>query len=311
MLSLRDLRLALLDASGGAFLRYLLVLRRAQKDEIGTRKSAQCRNVAILQPTDLDATADDGKSGELFILGSGPSALELTHSKKERMRAGTTIGLNSWALHDFIPDAYSFEEMEDDNYLSVARGLSSMLRQPTVLASKPLILHLRSRTKTPTQRLVSVPQALEKGIRYYGRVRPETKEVRNLESDLASILRAQLSGAIAPSILIDNGMSVARMISLGILRGFSKIVLVGVDLNSSRYFFEIEPSFLSRHNLSDFNPWISRSLNHDTEETENRNFPASVFLPALANAARAVTGVEVLVGSANSKLANNLEVFSW
>lgn len=311
MVSLRDIFSPLVETSGAARLRHWLTLRRALRDDIGTRTSAQHRNLEILQTKDLVVPTGSGRTAELFILGTGPSVLELTAANKERMRAGTTVGLNSWALHDFVPDAYSFEEMEDDNYVPVARGLSTALDKEEVKKAKPLIFHLRSRLSTPPQRLVAIPPELQTRIRYYGRVNPETRKIRNLESDLVSILEAHRSGGIAPHVMIDSGMSVARMVSLGILRQFKTIVLVGVDLNTPRYFFEEDPSYLARHNLADFNPWISRSKNHDTEETKNRHFSASDFLPALARAAETVSGVEVYVGSANSKLSRDLRVFSW
>jgi hypothetical protein len=99
------------------------------------------------------------------------------------------------------------------------------------------------------------------------------------------------------------------MVSLGIVRGYSSIVLVGVDLNTNRYFFEVDPSHLSRHGLTDFNPWISRTPAHDTEHTENRNFAASEFLPALARASEAIGGPKVSVISSSSKLAESLPLY--
>jgi hypothetical protein len=227
------------------------------------------------------------------------------------MRAGTTIGLNSWALHDFIPDAYSFEEMENDDYLSVAAGLSSVLAREEVIAANPLLLHLRSRLGTPSRRLVSIPPQLHRNLRYYGRVTVETRKITNLETDLIGLLGTQRSGAIASHVLIDSGLSVARMMSLGILRGFSSIILVGVDLNSSSYFFENDPSYLARHDLQDFNPWIGRTGHHDTEDKLNRNFGASEFIPALASASLATGGPRVYVGSPSSKLTKDLAVFTW
>ena len=311
MITARDALAPLLEAPGASSLRHRLTLRRARRDDAGTRLSAQRRDVALLQDVDLVVPADRARSGELFILGSGPSALELTEANKQRMRAGTTIGLNSWALHDFIPDAYSFEEMENDQYVSVAAGLSAVLARQEVLDANPLVLHLRSRLSTPPRRLVSIPPELHSNTRYYGRVNVETRSVRNLEYDLVALLRAHRDGALAPHVLIDSGLSVARMISLGILRGFASIVLIGVDLNSSQYFFEVDPLYLKKNNLNDFNPWVSRAKIHDTEETLNRNFPASTFIPALARASAATGGPAVYVGSTTSKLSSEIEVFRW
>jgi hypothetical protein len=135
------------------------------------------------------------------------------------MRAGTTIGLNSWVLHDLIPDAYSFEEMENDDYVSGVAGLSSALARQEVIAANPLVLHLRGRLGTPSRRLVSVPPEPHLNTRYYGRVNVETRRIGNLKTDLIGVLGAQRSGAVASHVLIDSVLSVARMMSLGILLG--------------------------------------------------------------------------------------------
>lgn len=311
MVTLREVLAPMLEAQGASRLRRRLALRRAEHDDRGTRLSAQHRNVAILQSADLGVPRGPGRSAELFILGSGPSVLELSDASKLRMRAGTTIGLNSWALHDFIPDAYSFEEMKNDNYVSVAAGLSTALSRQEVIAANPLVLHLRSRLGTPSRRLVSVSPELHLNTRYYGRVNVETRKLQNLEADLVALLQAQRSGAIAPHVLIDSGLSVARMMSLGIVRGFRSIILIGVDLSSSRYFFEEDPSYLARHNLHDFNPWIGRTAHHPTEETLTRNFAASEFIPALASASLSSGGPRVYVGSQSSKLSKSIDVFAW
>ena len=242
MVPLRSALWPLLENPLASGFRHGLTLQMARREERGPALSADHRKVKLLGESDLVAPLTLGQPSELFILGSGPSVLSLTQQQLERMRAGTTIGLNSWALHDFIPDAYSFEEMEDDRYVPVAQGLSAAIARQEVITSRPLILHLRSRRSTPSSRLVSLPRVLQPNMRYYGRISVQTKQSQNLVGDLAALFRAQRAGSVSPHLLIDCGVSVARMVSIGILRGYRSIVLVGIDFNSSRYFFEEEPS---------------------------------------------------------------------
>ena len=308
MVTIRTLISPLIEAKVASPVRREIALSRGIRDSRGTFLSAKHRDFAVLRETDLQAPLSTNRSSELFILGSGPSVLELTPEHFSRMRQGTTIGVNSWVLHDFIPDAYSFEEMENDGYSAVARGLSQALGHHKVLSAMPHILHLRPRLATPVSRLVEIPEKLKPNTRYYGRFSPETRKAANLMSDLIQLVRAQLNRRIPPHILLDGGFSIARMISLGIARGYSSIVLVGVDLNANRYFFEEDPSHLARHSLSDFNPWKSRTSTHDTEETENRNFAASEFISALARASESVGGPKLFVLSSSSKLAESLPI---
>lgn len=308
MVTLRTLISPLVEAEVASPLRRNLSLSRAARDSRGTLSSAELRGFAVLSETDLLPPTSPSRTSELFILGSGPSVLDLTPEHFSRMRQGTTIGVNSWVLHDFIPDAYSFEEMKK-GYDSVADGLSQALRRQQVLAAEPYILHLRPRLNTPVSRLVAIPEELKPKTRYYGRFLPETRRTANLTGDLVNLIQAQVQGLIPPHTLLDGGFSIARMASLGIARGFSSIVLVGVDLNTNRYFFEEDPSHLARHGLTDFNPWTSRTPAHDTEHTENRNFGASEFLPALARASETFGGPKISVISSSSKLAESLPLY--
>lgn len=49
------------------------------------------------------------RSKTIFILGSGSSINEYTNNEWSEIQSHTSIGLNYWTLHDFIPDAYCFE----------------------------------------------------------------------------------------------------------------------------------------------------------------------------------------------------------
>ena len=308
---MKRLLMRFLEGSSSSLLRRAITVRSARRDEVGTRQSASERNTKLLSPTDLAVPRAPRFSRELFILGTGPSVLNLTKKNIERMKMATTIGLNSWVLHDFIPNAYSFEEMPDDSYITVATGLSTALARQEVIIARPKIFHLRPKLNTPSRRLIDIPAELQSRTVYYGRCTPVTKRIENLEKDLATLLKAQRNGRIASTVMIDGGMSVSRMISLGIQRGFDTIVLVGVDLNSSSHYFELDSSFQTRHGLGDFLPPRGASDSHGTEDTFNRNFPASRFLVALARASEKSNLAKIYVGSDESKLARDLDLFPW
>ena len=160
MISFGSALAPVLEHPSSSHIRRRLTLWRAGREAAGTALSADRRNVLVLKESELARPDSFDRSPELFILGSGPSVLDLTPTQMARMRSGTTIGLNSWALHDFIPDAYSFEEMSDDRYIPVAQGLSAVLARPEVVTSQPLVLHLRARLSTPSRRLISLPPGL-------------------------------------------------------------------------------------------------------------------------------------------------------
>lgn len=311
MVSVRAALSPLIESRLASPLRSLTARRRGRRDGEGTREAARVRNAKVLEQDDLAVPAGGEESADLFILGSGPSVLELRDSDFERISTGTSVGLNSWVLHDFVPDAYGFEEMENDDYVSVAATISKLLGETRITAARPQILHLRPKPHTPSRRLVTIPPALVQNLRYYGRTTVECKKIRNLEHDLTKLIEMKIKRKIPDYVLLDSGSSVARIASLGIARGFARIVLVGVDLNTSDYFFDRDQRFLSNHGLSGFNPSVRRTSSHDTEETFNRPFASSEFLVALSKASRRTGGPQIYVASASSKLAAELPVFPW
>jgi hypothetical protein len=311
MVSPRAALSPLIESRLASPLRSIMAGHRGRLDGQGTVEAARARHAKLLRPEDLTVPAERDRSADLFILGSGPSVLELRTSDFEQIRGGTSIGLNSWVLHEFVPHAYGFEEMENDDYVSVASTISKVLIEPRIAGARPLILHLRPKPDTPSRRLVRIPPSLTQNLRYYGRTTVECRNIRNLEDDLTSLIRMKRQREIPDHVLLDSGSSVARIASLGIVRGFSRIVLIGVDLNTSDYFFDRDRRFLSARGLSTFNPSVQRSDRHDTEETFNRPFSSSEFLSALANASLRAGGPQIYVGSASSKLAADLPVFPW
>lgn len=291
------------------WLRHRVALSHASRDYDGTVMMAKRLGFAVLDGREFEDMR--ALSSTLFILGSGESVEGLTSRQWGFVRRNVSIGINSWAVHDFVPDAYSFEEVESESYSDVSSTLSILLAREEVITRRPQILMLRPHSSTSPERIVQVPSELRSRVRLYGRTTLFTRETSNLPGDLRRVLRSMVSQRIRSGISLDAGMSVSRLITIGARAGFRKIVLIGVDLNSPRYFFDVNPGYWSRRNVEAFNPWRTRGTVHDTEETTTRNFPASVFIPALSSAINAVTGSQVFVSSHSSALASSMPVFRW
>jgi hypothetical protein len=299
----------LAEAPGFGPLRAHLARERAQSDAAGTVMMADRLGLAVL---DTDFLAQfRAKSSTLVVLGSGESVEEVTPSQWELIGGCVSVGLNNWLVHDFIPDIYSLVQMQISADKGARVSMSELLRREAVVKSAPAVLLLRPHSATSSDRVIDIPAGLRERTRVYGRIGVATKNRRNLVRDLRRLIRYSLKGQLPESVAIDEGMSVARMLSLGVRAGFSSIVLVGVDLISTEYFFDINPSYLTRRGLADYNPLKPSGSVHGTEETETRTFAASTFIPAFAEAARQEVGTRVYVSSPSSALANHLPVFDF
>ena len=297
------------EAREMGWFRHQMALIQASRDLRGTVMMSQRLGFAALDDSDLGLMRAQGSV--LFILGSGETVEELTPQQWNLVSQNVSVGINSWAVHDFVPDAYSLEEVESESYSDVSSTLSLLLARREVIARRPRILMLRPHALTSSSRIVSVPDELRAEVRLYGRTAVVTRDINNLGSDIGRVLRAMLSRNIHPGISLDAGMSVSRLITLGARAGFGTIVLVGIDLNSPRYFFDINPGYWERRAVAPFDQWRNRGLVHDTEETVTRSFRATELIPALAGATWSVFGTRVFISSENSALSPFLPVFRW
>ena len=298
-----------LERSHFSSVRDLIALRIAQRDAAGTRMMADRLGLAVLDTNFLAQFR--AKSPTLVVLGSGESVEEITPSQWKIIGDCVSVGINSWLVHEFIPDIYCFEQVQSSLDVDARDSMSALLGREEVVNGAPAVLLLRPHSETPSHRVIEIPSGLRERTRVYGRTSVVTKDRRNLVRDLRQLIRYSVQGQLPESIVLDEGMSVARVLSLGVRAGFSSIVLVGVDLNSTQYFFEINPSYLTRRGMEDYNPWKKRGSVHGTEETETRTFPASTFIPAFAEAARQEVGTRVYVSSSSSALADRLPVFDF
>jgi len=290
--------------------RFRLFLRQARRDSLVASEIS-----ASLGYRDLNLQSSELFIGSardsLFILGSGSSINDLSTENFQTVALGTSIGINVWAVHPFVPDVYSFESASQlDGISGEVEFLEERLRRPEVLEKRPRFVLLRQRIAPGETQIIRFPPELREGVFVYGRVNLVTRLEKNLRRDLALAMDAFSAERMPSNVLLDNGASVVRLIILGLLQGFKEIILVGVDLDERPYFWLAENYAFPDPQLAHFFPRRS-GLPHDTLETTSRPFPVDTVILALADIAQATFGAKVVVGSSDSLLAQQLSVFDW
>jgi len=244
-----------------------------------------------------------GESREkFFILGSSASVEELTSASFDEIRSGTSVGINAWALHSFVPDIYAYEPVPnpDSDHFSTL----SYLNRTEVTSRSPMTLILRPRNPIEASQLEQIPSKLRKGTFLYGRISPYTRQEKNLRKDLPTLLRF-LKKNRGPIITIDSGATIVRMASLAILMGFKKVIFVGVDLKDTRYFWQVNPSYLDRLGISSFDSEQKWQV-HETEMEGFAPFVASTMIRELSTVAERHFGTSFFATSETSRLAKFL-----
>lgn len=248
------------------------------------------------------------KSDTFFILGSGSSVNELSAHNFEEMGRNYAVGINNWGIHPFVPDIYSLDSVpwvgDGQNF----RRSLDLLHRADIVAAQPQLLTVRLSNPVELQHLNTLPQELKRGVHFYGRVTPATREVRNLRGDLSrtiKMLQTEYS-----SVVVDSGASVVRMISIGLALGFRKIVLVGVDLKDTKYFWEDNAAYLSDVII---NVPVNNQRNtvHETTSTWIRPFSVVDMVEAISEVVSNRWYGEVFAASSSSALSNFLPIYPW
>lgn len=214
-------------------------------------------------------------------------------------------------MHPFRPDVYSVEQVEDHRYIAVARLLSDRVASLSEEAMGRSFLYLRPREVNKSEELIKIPRALKPQCYMYGRINPTTQSPGNLEENLNLTLSSIGRPFIPPNILLDSGSSVLRMIALGIHSNIRNIVLVGVDLNSSAYFFE-EQNLREQFDIPiDYNPWLARTSKHPTDLRHGQGFSFTEMVRAIDRLGQRNGMWKIWTGSTNSALAKTLSTYHW
>lgn len=252
-----------------------------------------------------------GASKEFFfILGNGDTVNELTDGDFDFIRNYFSVGLNAWPVHPFVPSAYGFEMwsgLERDNsefgflLKTAARKARSRSAALWILRPKPEQLEQLSEI---------VAGHDDVSLEVYGRANIGSSTREGLRKEIAWELTFLLNPSLRRIVLLDNGASVVRMISLALLTGFKRVILVGVDLKPNPYFW-YNPKFIAK--FGDFTEICRRHPEEgtDTLQTRDRPFGAHEFIVSMSAVAANTFGSEILVSSGGSALAEALNVFSF
>jgi len=268
------------------------------------RESAKREGLATFDPAEL---APKGNR-RLFILGAGGSVLDLTAGHWAVVRAGTSIGMNVWPLHDFVPDAVTFER---SNSHEKAEAISRALNREAYFSAQPRLLCAAPMFhQGPTPR-VTVEAPLRGNMRVYAvgtlPIWDEPAAKHAVRQSLGGLRAGQLPRCVIPGIKA----SLDRLTMLGLALGFQEIVLLGVDLGRRPYFFEEDPSFLGRREVSPFSTGQGQSHTHKSDRRENHGLTVTECINALAEVGAEMFGARIMAGHEASPLAEVLPVFDW
>lgn len=307
----RFVRSGLFESPFMANSRLAISLYEAMREQQHVRAQSRLTGFHIFTPNSFARLLPAKPHADtLFILGSGPSVRELTANHFSHIEEQRSVGINNWGIHKFVPDFFSLESVPSVGDGENLERAISFLRRSEIEQAQPALLVLRPRTGEHLHALESLPRSLQGRTMFYGRISPVTRKTTNLERDLRLTLRQLLIRF--PSVFLDSGASVLRMTGLAVSLKLSRIVFVGVDLNTKSYFWENNRDYpLDKGATMALNNQVQTAALHETMTTQSRPFSVIEMLDSMRKELSAQHGVQMFVASENSELAKIMPTYVW
>jgi hypothetical protein len=179
-------------------------------------------------------------SNTIFILAGGKSINEITDAQWDEIAEHDTIGLNRWPIHEFVPTYYVFELPGSELGQMRQTFLNLLEYRKESYATTPTIIKDIDRTgefiKSSGVESCVIGDLLFSRDTNFPMVSPQLDSQRSLLQSLHS--RGYFRPGRPLDILYRERASISYLLHLSVLLGYQKIVLCGVDMVNSAYFFD-------------------------------------------------------------------------
>lgn len=202
------------------------------------RKDEHCRRkLGIRRFSELDLSRMK-RSDTLFILASGASINQISAVRWEVIRCHDSIGFNFWPVHPFVPTMYFLEAIQDNHPYNMFEPLCRITRRRAQDYAEVVKVVTELRNTFPCGRFAGLSEM--PGDWHTLRTFPVPASTEDEFSYGLNYLRrkglfepAQHSGS-----LFKQASTLSSLIALAIRMQYKRIVLCGVDLNHSEYFYQ-------------------------------------------------------------------------
>lgn len=213
------------------FLNWLRWIRREAKRVANVRAY---RKASGLPAFNLSEFAQRKTSDTLIVLGSGSSINALSEEDWDTIREHDSIGLNFWLLNQFVPDFYMFEVGPTQDRIDHFQTF--LTERAARYESVPMIY---KDTDRHTVNLSSVPSMVVHQFRVLNKINLPLDREDRLQAALRWCLRLRIPQITGLHVFARA--SIVQACALGAMLGYKRIVLAGVDLNNTRYFWSDNP----------------------------------------------------------------------
>ena len=272
------------------YLRHQLLLREgnlkfgAKKWDLGSRKT----------------------SDTLFILGSGASIAQYKKSQFSEISKHDSIGFNFWLLHPFVPTYYVAEFLP--NSIRSELLWKNLCVRASDYSHTSVILKY---SKTLWKEKRNIPKSLQ-NIFLSSHISIPGNSTRTFSRWLGFLEGVgALSGKLFNGFIVFRQASISWLIVFALRLNYKNIILCGVDLNSSDYFYEIDQSFVQERGLFEPPSEFESNVHPTNDASKCDGLTISQILAVMEKKILRKRGVKLFVGAEQSALYPQLPVYKW
>jgi len=248
-------------------------------------------------------------SDTLFIFGTGSTLLDLSKEQLKEVKINDSMGLNFFCLFDFVPTYYSLEISDsklkrsniEKNFKCLDEKSSDYKDTPILLRDLTIIDILNGDYKK------ILPPKLKDNFYYVRRmnITGRNKKVFRFSLKIISLLRINLLSCS----LLSKRASIICAISFAHKIGYKKIVLLGVDLNNTDYFYSADPIYGKKYSF--LPEQLQTGVVHATFDSKLSFATIPYVLSELSKFILTSDGVQIFVGSKKSALYPEIPLWKW
>lgn len=242
-----------------------------------------------------------GKKEKLFILGSGSSINRLSSNQWNEISKNTSIGLNLWFIHDFIPTFYSFEQSSDYEIREKVNKI--IIKKAKDYQKTPIVLKDLYGKDFDLTKLPKLDFRVPIDISIPG------DTVKQFRKGLKKIRRFNKLKLTNKNILFKKRASISMMVMIGWQLGFKEIILCGVDLNNTRYFYEENSSYYKSKGIDVPESGQKKDSVHKTINKEFGNLTIDQVIYSINDILLKPDGIKLYTAFSDSALSEKLPIY--
>lgn len=249
-------------------------------------------------------------SDTLFVLATGASINQYPDDYWRVVERHDSIGMNFFALHDFVPDLYVLENMEEAHRKLLAMKAEAYQDVPVIL--KTAVSNLSpKRVRNRVDKFAMNPRHVTQRFYLSLDLLAAGHDIKQTH-DAYRLMRQLGLFSIKPRFLVltKRRGSISYIINLAVRMGYKHIVLCGVDLNHPEYFYDSRREELESAGFPvPSNP--HKQGVHLTNDPSHHPVTMQEVIQTINQEVLQPMGVQLYVGAKSSALHPEFPEYSW